>query len=210
MSSTVSETPTFVVTAKAAQMVKTIMKNEGKENAGLRVTVMPGGCAGYTYGLDFADANEPEDIVLEMEGLKIFINEDIEPLIQGAKLDFVESLQGAGFVLDNLSPYRVGTHQHTPEIVQALGFPVCFVPHLLPVKRGLLATLLPFVYDPEAGDHGALLGHVARNNDQWRKPAQGESLAIVRGPDAYVSPSWYPDKLEQARVPTWNSIWLSG
>ncbi|MHB8641832.1 MAG: N-acetyl-gamma-glutamyl-phosphate reductase [Gaiellaceae bacterium] len=46
----------------------------------------------------------------------------------------------AGFVLDNLSPYRVGTHQHAPEIEQALGFPVCFVPHLLPVKRGLLVT----------------------------------------------------------------------
>src|SRR5438128_9034112 len=46
----------------------------------------------------------------------------------------------AGFVLENLSPYRVGTHQHAPEIAQALGFPVCFVPHLLPVRRGLLAT----------------------------------------------------------------------
>jgi N-acetyl-gamma-glutamyl-phosphate reductase len=46
----------------------------------------------------------------------------------------------AGFVLENLSPYRVGTHQHTPEIEQALGFPVCFVPHLLPVRRGLLVT----------------------------------------------------------------------
>jgi N-acetyl-gamma-glutamyl-phosphate reductase len=46
----------------------------------------------------------------------------------------------AGFVLDNLSPYRVGTHQHAPEIAQALGFPVAFVPHLLPVRRGLLAT----------------------------------------------------------------------
>jgi N-acetyl-gamma-glutamyl-phosphate reductase len=46
----------------------------------------------------------------------------------------------AGFVLDNLSPYRVGTHQHAPEIAQALGFPVVFVPHLLPVRRGLLAT----------------------------------------------------------------------
>src|SRR5918911_5102065 len=99
--STVTENPTFVVTPKAAEMVKTIMKNEGKETSGLRVTVMPGGCAGYTYGLDFADAAEPEDITVEMEGLKIFINEDIEPLIQGAKLDFVESLQGAGFVLDN-------------------------------------------------------------------------------------------------------------
>jgi len=46
----------------------------------------------------------------------------------------------AGFVLENISPYKVGTHQHAPEIAQALGFPVCFVPHLLPVRRGLLAT----------------------------------------------------------------------
>jgi N-acetyl-gamma-glutamyl-phosphate reductase len=46
----------------------------------------------------------------------------------------------AGFVLENLAPYKVGCHQHAPEIGQALGFPVCFVPHLLPVKRGLLAT----------------------------------------------------------------------
>ena len=46
----------------------------------------------------------------------------------------------AGFVLENLSPYRVGTHQHTPELEQELGFAVCFVPHLLPVRRGLLAT----------------------------------------------------------------------
>jgi len=46
----------------------------------------------------------------------------------------------AVFVLENISPYKVGTHQHAPEIAQALGFPVCFVPHLLPVRRGLLAT----------------------------------------------------------------------
>jgi N-acetyl-gamma-glutamyl-phosphate reductase len=46
----------------------------------------------------------------------------------------------AGFVLENISPYKVGTHQHAPEIAQALGFKVCFVPHLLPVRRGLLAT----------------------------------------------------------------------
>ena len=72
---------------------------------------------------------------------------------------------------------------------------------------GLLATMLPFAYEPAAGQHGALLGHVARNNDQWRKPAQGESLAIVRGPDAYVSPSWYAAKAEHGRVvPTWNYV----
>ena len=46
----------------------------------------------------------------------------------------------AGSVLENVSPYKIGSHQHAPEIEQALGFPVCFVPHLLPVRRGLLAT----------------------------------------------------------------------
>jgi transcriptional regulator len=70
---------------------------------------------------------------------------------------------------------------------------------------GLIATMLPFAYEPDAGEHGALYGHVARNNDQWRKPALGESLVIVRGPDAYVSPSWYAAKAEHGRVvPTWN------
>ena len=46
----------------------------------------------------------------------------------------------AGFVLENVSPYRVGSHQHVAEIAQVLGFPVSFTPHLLPVRRGLLAT----------------------------------------------------------------------
>ena len=72
---------------------------------------------------------------------------------------------------------------------------------------GLLATMLPFAYVPSVGPRGALYGHVARNNDQWRKPARGESLAIVRGPDAYVSPSWYAAKAEHGRVvPTWNYV----
>jgi len=46
----------------------------------------------------------------------------------------------AAVVLENVVPYRVGSHQHAPEIAQALGFPVTFVPHLLPVRRGLIAT----------------------------------------------------------------------
>ena len=72
---------------------------------------------------------------------------------------------------------------------------------------GLLATMLPFAYEPSAGERGVLYGHVARNNDQWRKPAHGESLAIVRGPDAYVSPSWYAAKAEHGGVvPTWNYV----
>jgi transcriptional regulator len=77
---------------------------------------------------------------------------------------------------------------------------------------GLLATMLPFIYEepgssPEAGEYGRLLGHVARNNDQWREPAEGLALVIVRGPDAYISPSWYETKREHGRVvPTWNYV----
>ena len=81
---------------------------------------------------------------------------------------------------------------------------------------GLLATMLPFAYEPDVPEpdvpgeshaQGALYGHVARTNDQWRKPALGESLAIIRGPDAYVSPSWYAAKAEHGRVvPTWNYV----
>lgn len=72
---------------------------------------------------------------------------------------------------------------------------------------GLVATMLPFVHDETVGEHGALLGHLARNNDQWCRPAHGESLVIVRGPDAYVTPSWYPSKREHGRVvPTWNYV----
>jgi N-acetyl-gamma-glutamyl-phosphate reductase len=46
----------------------------------------------------------------------------------------------AGAVLENVAPYRVGAHQHAPEIAAQLGCPVTFVPHLLPIRRGLIAT----------------------------------------------------------------------
>ena len=78
--------------------------------------------------------------------------------------------------------------------------------------QGLVATMLPFIYVPSAGprsagQHGALHGHLARNNDQWKLSAAGESLAIVRGPDAYITPGWYASKAEHGRVvPTWNYV----
>ncbi|MCA1701950.1 MAG: FMN-binding negative transcriptional regulator [Actinobacteria bacterium] len=74
-------------------------------------------------------------------------------------------------------------------------------------SQGLLATVVPFVYDPGVGEHGALLGHLARNNDQWRHPVLGEAMVLVRGPDAYISPSFYASKKEHGRVvPTWNYV----
>ena len=66
------------------------------------------------------------------------------------------------------------------------------------------ATLLPFVYDR---DRSVLLGHFARNNDHWTRVDGQRGLVIVRGPDSYISPSWYVSKVEHGRVvPTWNYI----
>jgi transcriptional regulator len=79
--------------------------------------------------------------------------------------------------------------------------------------EGLLATFLPLIFEPaddagsRAGSLGRLMGHVARNNRQWKVPSVGEALVIVRGPEAYISPSWYATKAEHGRVvPTWNYI----
>jgi len=73
--------------------------------------------------------------------------------------------------------------------------------------EGLVASMLPFLYVPEVGEHGALHGHLARNNPQWKLSAAGQSLVIVRGPDAYITPSWYASKAEHGRVvPTWNYV----
>jgi transcriptional regulator len=70
---------------------------------------------------------------------------------------------------------------------------------------GLVATFLPLIFAPEVGDRGALLGHVARKNDHWKRAARGEALVIAHGVDAYVSPGWYASKAEHGRVvPTWD------
>lgn len=78
---------------------------------------------------------------------------------------------------------------------------------ITPTADGLLATFLPLLWDQAAG---SLLGHVARNNPHWRHAdSAAESLVIVRGPDAYVSPGWYTSKAEHGRVvPTWNYVTL--
>ena len=83
---------------------------------------------------------------------------------------------------------------------------------ITPTQDGLLATFLPLIYEPpgaspEAGELGRLMGHVARNNRQWKTPSTGEALVIVRGPEAYISPAWYATKREHGRVvPTWNYV----
>ena len=73
--------------------------------------------------------------------------------------------------------------------------------------EGLIGTPLPLFLVPDEGEYGTLYGHVARANAQWRLPPAGDAMAIFMGPDAYVSPSWYPSKQEQGKVvPTWNYV----
>lgn len=74
---------------------------------------------------------------------------------------------------------------------------------------GPVATYLPWLFDPSAGEHGALRSHVARNNRQWDTPCRSESLVILHGPDHYVSPGSLPSKDAGGRVvPTWNYVTL--
>jgi len=65
---------------------------------------------------------------------------------------------------------------------------------------------LPLLLDADRGEHGTLIGHVARANPVWRSVAQGaRSVAVFQGPQAYVSPNWYPSKRAHGKaVPTWN------
>lgn len=71
---------------------------------------------------------------------------------------------------------------------------------------GLEANHIPLLLSPEEGNHGVLRGHVARANPVWRDAGpQTDVLAIFQGPQAYVSPAWYPTKQESGKVvPTWN------
>jgi len=85
-----------------------------------------------------------------------------------------------------------------------------------------VATLLPVIWDrpagrpagAEPGGYGRLLGHIAIANPQWQSAAPGaEALAIVHGPQAYISPAWYESKTRHGRVvPTWNyeTVHLAG
>ncbi|MGI4857485.1 MAG: FMN-binding negative transcriptional regulator [Janthinobacterium lividum] len=74
-------------------------------------------------------------------------------------------------------------------------------------STGLNATPLPLLLDASEGPHGVLYGHIARANPLWQTAPDGEALAIFMGPDAYITPSWYPSKQRDGKVvPTWNYV----
>jgi transcriptional regulator len=75
-------------------------------------------------------------------------------------------------------------------------------------SSGLIATHLPLILDRQAGTYGTLFGHVARGNPQWHDfDPSIQALAMFLGPEAYISPNWYPTKADGGRVvPTWNYL----
>jgi len=75
-------------------------------------------------------------------------------------------------------------------------------------QDGLIATHMPLVLEDDGSEFGVLKGHVSRANPQWRSPAPNvDALAIFSGPQHYISPNWYPGKLDDGKeVPTWNYV----
>ena len=91
----------FIITKKAAEKLIETLKENNKEGSGLRVEIVPGGCSGFQYGLELDDKTSDLDLVIEEKGVKIIISKENMQFLKGAKLDFVDSLQGAGFKISN-------------------------------------------------------------------------------------------------------------
>jgi len=91
----------IVLTAAAATAVKTAISRAGQAEAGLRIMVEEGGCAGYKYVIGLDAEPRPDDAVVEAEGVRVFIDPDSQPRLAGMRVNFVESLEGSGFTFEN-------------------------------------------------------------------------------------------------------------
>jgi iron-sulfur cluster assembly protein len=91
----------ITLTERGAQKVRDFMAQQGQvEMAGLRVGVRGGGCSGFQYQLAFDDRRE-RDEVFESHGITLLVDRTSLPYLQGAEVDFLEGLQGAGFQVNN-------------------------------------------------------------------------------------------------------------
>ena len=93
------ENAKITVTKKAAEKIKALIKQEKKR--ALRISVMPGGCSGYQYGMELDDKAAADDITIEEQGIRIFIDKESIKKLNGSNVDYIDSLQGAGFKIDN-------------------------------------------------------------------------------------------------------------
>ena len=98
----IDATPTIVsLTDAAALKLAELTKEETNPEIGLRVYVYSGGCSGYRYGMMLEDQPTAEDNVLSANGVRVYIDSNSVPLIQGSQIDYVDTLMGAGFTVNN-------------------------------------------------------------------------------------------------------------
>lgn len=91
---------TLIITEKAAEKLKQILKAQNKEGQGLRIAVIPGGCSGSQYDLNIADKKE-NDVVLNEYEVNFYLDKNSADKLVGSKLDYIDTLQGAGFKISN-------------------------------------------------------------------------------------------------------------
>ena len=103
MASTQQPTITLTLTPGAAVEVRRFMEQEGvsEQQGGLRVSVQPGGCSGFKYGLLIEEQAADDDYVLDAEGVKMFIDPFSAQYLSGTTIDYVSSMQGSGFTFKN-------------------------------------------------------------------------------------------------------------
>lgn len=89
------------LTEKAIAQAKSVLAREKLEGYGLRVAVVTSGCSGYSYHMDFEKEEKPGDTVLEMDGVKVYLDASSSKYLQGTVIDYVSGLQGAGFKFNN-------------------------------------------------------------------------------------------------------------
>ena len=94
--------PTPVIfTPNAISKVKQIMAQQNPVPAGLRVGVVGGGCSGFSYSMSFENAAGMMDKVYEFDGLKVFLDATSIMYLNGCQVDYLETLEGAGFKFEN-------------------------------------------------------------------------------------------------------------
>lgn len=98
----VVSTPIHVSPAAVAKLREVIASKDLGEGAGLRVFVSGGGCSGLQYGMAFeTEGGDAEDVTFEASGLKVFVDPVSIQYLEGANIDFVDSLMGGGFKIEN-------------------------------------------------------------------------------------------------------------
>ena len=90
-----------VLTERAGEKIKAILAEEKKETYGLRVYVSGGGCHGFQYGMVFEEQANEDDTVIQAHGVKLFIDAQSAPMLQGTEVDYVDSLRESGFSIRN-------------------------------------------------------------------------------------------------------------